>query len=654
MKKIFLLILSLFLLIGTKAYSQKVIKGLVIASEDGLPIPGASVKSFPSLVGTTTGIDGKFSLKIAEKDTELRVAYLGYETKKVKINQTTEFKIVLTLDSKTLDQVVVNAGGISIQSQMNSTAWQKRTEKRSLGYATTTIVAGEVKPVESSYDILTAVPSVYAKDDVDEESYNGIKENGFIKADKDPLSTFSIDVDAASYSNIRRFINNGSLPPKDAVRIEEMINYFDYDYAQPTGDDPVNIITEIAPAPWNPNHRLLHIGLQAKTISNENLPASNIVFLIDVSGSMDAPNKLPLLISSLKLLTDQLRDKDKVAIVVYAGSSGLVLPSTDGNNKIAIKEALNKLQAGGSTAGGAGLQLAYKVATENFIKGGNNRIVLATDGDFNVGQSSDSEMQQLIEEKRKSGVFLTVLGYGMGNYKDSKMETLADKGNGNYAYIDNITEARKVLVKEFGGTLFTVAKDVKFQLEFNPDKVQAYRLIGYENRMLNSEDFNDDKKDAGEIGSGHTVTALYEVIPVGVKSEFASTVDALKYQQTLKTASTGSAELLTIKLRYKQPDGSVSKKIEKAIIDNKGSQMSENFRFSAAVAEFGMLLRQSAFKQKSSFDQVIELSESAMGKDKEGYRSEFLRLAKSTKLMAKDLLSIAEKNGTAKSIDDKR
>jgi len=393
-------------------------------------------------------------------------------------------------------------------------------------------------------------------------------------------------------------------------------------------------------------HKLVKIGLQGRKISTEKLPASNLVFLIDVSGSMAQANKLPLLVSSFKLLAEQLRSSDKVAIVVYAGNAGLVLPSTPGDQKIKIKDALDKLSAGGSTAGGQGIELAYKVASENFIKGGNNRVILATDGDFNVGASSDDDMEKLIEKKRKSGIFLTTLGYGMGNYKDSKMEVLANKGNGNYAYIDNITEARKVLVNEFGGTLFTIAKDVKLQIEFNPSKVQSYRLIGYENRMLKAKDFNDDQKDAGELGSGHTVTALYEVIPVGVKSIFSGSIDDLKYQKNDKPVISGNnKELLTVKLRYKQPDGNVSKLIEQPVIDNRipFDKTTNNFRFSAAVAEFGMLLRQSDFRQNSNFDQVIRNAQKAMGNDNEGYRSEFVKLAKSAKLLAKDLLSLEDK-----------
>lgn len=461
------------------------------------------------------------------------------------------------------------------------------------------------------------------------EDYNNIVENKFLAATQNPLSTFSIDVDEAAYSNVRRFINNGSIPPPGAVRIEEMINYFDYTYPQPQNDEPFTVNTELSECPWSPEHRLVHIGLQGKEIPVQNLPNANIVFLIDVSGSMEDENKLPLVKSSMKLLADQLRPDDKVAIVVYAGNAGLVLPPTSGSNKPAIKEAIDQLEAGGSTAGGEGIQLAYKVARENFIKGGNNRIILATDGDFNVGLSSDDDLVTLIEKERKSGIFLSVLGYGMGNYKDNKMQQLADKGNGNHSYIDNINEARKVLVSEFASTLFTIAKDVKVQIEFNPAKVQAYRLIGYENRVLAAEDFNDDKKDAGELGSGHTVTALYEVIPVGVKSEFIANVDPLKYQPAKNsTATSGGDELMTIKLRYKKPDGEVSKLIVHPVTDSHVAltSTSDNFRFSAAVAAFGMLLRNSEFKQNASYQQVISLAKGAKGTDANGYRQEFITL----------------------------
>jgi len=484
---------------------------------------------------------------------------------------------------------------------------------------------------------VTKKPEV--EENVNTEDYSNIVENKFLAATQNPLSTFSIDVDEAAYSNVRRYLQNGSIPPAGAVRIEEMINYFDYNYLKPVNDEPFTVNTEISSCPWSPQHRLVHIGLQGKEIPIENLPAANMVFLVDVSGSMDEPNKLPLVQASLNMLIDQLREKDKVAIVVYAGSAGLVLPSTNGNNKVKIREAINNLEAGGSTAGGEGIILAYKIARENFIKEGNNRIILATDGDFNVGLSSDDDMVRLIEKERKSGVFLSVLGYGMGNYKDNKMQQLADKGNGNHSYIDNIQEARKVLVSEFGSTLFTIAKDVKIQIEFNPAKVQAYRLIGYENRMLASEDFNDDTKDAGELGSGHTVTALYEIIPTGVKDDFTKSVDPLKYQANdKKIANNNTIEIMTIKLRYKKPDADISRLITQVVNDEQIAveSTSDNFRFSAAVAEFGLLLRSSEFKQQASYQQVIRLAKGAKGSDANGYRSEFVQLVQSAGSLAKN------------------
>jgi Ca-activated chloride channel family protein len=471
------------------------------------------------------------------------------------------------------------------------------------------------------------------------EDYDNIVENKFLASKQNPLSTFSIDVDEAAYSNVRRYLQNGSIPPAGAVRIEEMINYFDYNYPKPQNDEPFTVNTEMAECPLSPQHKLIHIGLQGKEIPVDNLPASNMVFLIDVSGSMDEPNKLPLVQASLNMLVDQLREQDKVAIVVYAGNAGLVLPSTSGVNKTKIKEAIDNLQAGGSTAGGEGIKLAYKTAKENFVKNGNNRIVLATDGDFNVGVSSDDELVRLIENERKSGVFLSVLGYGMGNYKDNKMQQLADKGNGNHSYIDNINEARKVLVNEFGSTLFTIAKDVKIQIEFNPAKVQSYRLVGYENRMLAAQDFNDDNKDAGELGSGHTVTALYEIIPVGVNDDFTKSVDPLKYQgNEKKLVSSNTNEIMTIKLRYKKPDEDISKLISHAVNDDKIALVntSDNFRFSAAVAEFGLLLRSSEYKQQSSYQQVVSMAKSAKGKDDNGYRAEFIQLVQTATSLAKN------------------
>lgn len=467
------------------------------------------------------------------------------------------------------------------------------------------------------------------------ESYKKEKENDFMSVRVNPLSTMSVDVDRASYSNIRRFINEGQTPPADAVRIEEMINYFDYDYPQPEGDQPLAIVTELTDCPWKPQHKLLHIGMQARTIPTHNLPPSNLVFLIDVSGSMSAYNKLPLVISSLKMLTSKLRAQDKISIVVYAGSAGLVLPATAGNQKQTIYNALDRLQAGGSTAGGAGIKLAYSVAMENYVRGGNNRVILATDGDFNVGISGDNELETLITKEREKGIYLTCLGYGMGNYKDSKMEVLADKGNGNYAYIDSEQEAEKTLVKEFGGTIFTLAKDVKAQIEFNPAYVQSYRLVGYENRLLNEEDFKDDKKDAGDMGSGHSVTIIYEIIPAGVQSNDVRNVTPLKYQQrgvaypSVVDYNNGN-ELATIKFRYKKPNGNTSKEITHITPNHTTTlqRASENARFAASVAMFGMLLKNSPYKGNSNYNKVLSLARNSMRHDSEGYRAEYIDLVR--------------------------
>jgi len=467
--------------------------------------------------------------------------------------------------------------------------------------------------------------------EIDNDEYDTFIENSFENSVSNPLSTFSIDVDNASYTNIRKFINNGQTVPKDAVRIEEMMNFFKYSYPQPINNDPFYIHTEYGECPWNENHKLVKIGLQGREIISDNLPNSNFVFLIDVSGSMSGENRLPLVIESLKILTKQLRKEDKISIVVYAGAAGLVLPATSGNEKEKIIAALENLQAGGSTAGGEGIKLAYKVAEENFIKGGNNRVIIATDGDFNVGASSDSDMVTLIEEKRKSDVFLTCLGYGMGNYKDSKLEKLADKGNGNYAYIDNMQEANRFLVKEFKGSMFTIAKDVKIQIEFNPKHVQNYRLIGYENRKLQNEDFTNDAIDAGELGSGHTVTALYEIIPVGVKSDFSIAPIDLKYSTSKIENNALSNELATIKFRYKKPDGNKSIEIIQTIENNVVNQenCSEDFKFCSAVAWFGLKLRDSKLITNKNKKDILELASKSKAKDIDGYRSEFIRLVES-------------------------
>ena len=434
------------------------------------------------------------------------------------------------------------------------------------------------------------------------EEYGRFEENPFLRPSDDPLSTFSIDVDRASYSNVRRFLSSGQRPPRQAVRIEEMVNYFTYDYPEPSSD-PFSITTELAACPWNGKHQLLLIGLQGKRIRTEDLPPSNLVFLIDTSGSMQSSDKLPLVKAGLRLLVDQLRPADRVAIVTYAGSAGLVLPSTPGSAKGQIMSAIEQLEAGGSTAGAEGIVLAYDVARENLLTRGNNRVILTTDGDFNVGVTSDGELESLIEEKRRSGIFLTVLGFGTGNIKDSKMELLADKGNGNYAYIDSLMEARKTLVHEMGATLFTIAKDVKIQVELNPARVGAYRLIGYENRLLRSQDFNDDRKDAGELGAGHSVTALYEIIPPGVEVP-AGTVDALKYQTA--TTRGGGSELATVKLGYKDPEGDTSRLLTRVIQGSPSPVLSENLRLASAVAELGLLLRDSPHKGNASYAEVEE------------------------------------------------
>ena len=595
--------------LGFTPQQSRTITGKVTSAEDGNGMPGINVLVKGTKNGTITDAQGNYSITVSAHGGTLIFSFVGYETKEIKIGTSNVINVVLSPDVKALEEVVVTG---------DSTP--ERRNKRAAG-----------APVSKMYRLHYEAKEDYQQPQWNTEEYDGIEENIFREALKNPLSTFSIDVDAASYSNVRRFINNGQRPPKDAVRIEELVNYFDYDYEQPKNDDPFAFHTEISTAPWNNKHKLVHIGLQGKTIPTEKLPPSNLVFLIDVSGSMDEPNKLPLLKSSFKMLVEQLRPQDHISIVVYAGAAGLVLEPTAGSEKRKILDALEQLQAGGSTAGGAGIKLAYEVAKEHFKQGGNNRVILATDGDFNIGESSNGAMERLIEEKRKDGVFLTVLGYGMGNYKDSKMETLADKGNGNYAYIDNITEARKVLVNEFGGTLFTIAKDVKLQIEFNPAKVKAYRLIGYENRMLKNEDFNNDKKDAGDLGSGHTVTALYEIIPVGVESEFFK-VDDLKYQHTtVDPKAQNSKELMTIKFRYKKPDEEVSKLIVHPLIDSNIllSKTSDNFRWSASVAAFGMLLRDSEYIKNFNYDAVVQMAQNSKGEDKEGYRIEFINMVKS-------------------------
>jgi Ca-activated chloride channel family protein len=482
---------------------------------------------------------------------------------------------------------------------------------------------GRAAPAKSA---LARVPA--ARAEPEREAYEHIAESGFRNVHDDPLSTFSVDVDTASYSNVRRFLRDGQLPPADAVRIEELVNYFDYAYPQPEQGTPFATYAEIGACPWNPANQLVHVGIAGKKLDDARVPARNLVFLIDVSGSMQDANKLPLLKQGMTLLTKGLRPEDHVSMVVYAGSSGLVLPATAGNQHARILDALARLEAGGSTNGAEGIELAYREAQRNFIQGGINRVILATDGDFNVGVTSEGELTRLIEEKRKSGVFLTVLGFGTGNLQDARMEQLADKGNGNYAYIDDLDEAHKVLVREAGATLVTIAKDVKLQVEFNPRHVQSYRLIGYENRALANRDFNDDKKDAGEIGAGHTVTALYEIVPRKAGEALAAEVDGLRYQGE-RAAAAANDELLTVKIRYKAPDGDSSRLLATPLrAPSSLGAGSSNFRFAAAVAEFGMLLRASPHRGQASFEQVRKLAEGARGEDPHGEKGQFLDMVR--------------------------
>jgi Ca-activated chloride channel family protein len=607
MNKIFAFIVLLLTLGSSGLAQQRTITGTVKDADSKTVLSGVEISVQGKNSATLTDNNGAYSIKVEDSDV-LLFKFLGFETQKIKVGKKKKIDVLLKAESHNLEEIVV------------------------LGYESQ---AKQSPAVMSTAQVRGRVGGIYIQPRPQQnEEYQRFEENGFISPTKEALSTFAVDVDAASYSNVRRIINSGQLPQKDAVRVEEMINYFQYDLKAPTNGDPVKIYTELTTAPWNKEHQLMRIALKAKDIPKGDLKASNLVFLIDVSGSMMANNKLPLVQSSLKLLVDQLRPEDKVAIVTYAGSAGVPLESTKGDQKMKIKTAIDELVAGGSTAGAAGIKKAYQIARQNFIKGGNNRIILASDGDFNVGESSNEAMEDLIAKERESGVHLTVLGYGMGNLKDSKMETLANKGHGNYAYIDNISEDRKAMVTEFGATLFTVAKDVKIQVEFNPAYVQGYRLVGYENRLLEAEDFNNDAKLGGDMGVGHTVTAIYEIIPVGVKSSIIGTVDPLKYQNNDKpNVGSKNGELATVKFRYKDPESDKSQ-LQQTIVSNVAKPLdavSEDFRFATAVAEFGMLLRNSDYKQNSSFESLVARAKAAKGKDDEGYRAEFIRLAENSK-----------------------
>lgn len=465
----------------------------------------------------------------------------------------------------------------------------------------------------------------YEADGYNTEEYRYIQENGYKSVADEPLSTFSIDVDTAAYSNVRRMIQSGSRVPADAVRIEEMINYFPYNYPEPDGEEPFSVTAEYAACPWNEDARLLMIGLKAQSIDFADRPASNFVFLLDVSGSMYSDDKLPLVQKSFAMLTENLTARDRVSIVTYAGYEAVVLDGEPGDHTSVIIDALDSLEAGGSTAGAAGIKKAYELARKYYINGGNNRVILATDGDLNIGISSEGELTRLIEDEKKSGVHLSVLGVGTGNIKDNKMEALADHGDGNYNYIDSIYEAKKVLVDEMGGTLITVAKDVKIQVEFNPSQVAGYRLVGYENRLLNKEDFADDTVDAGEIGAGHSVTALYEILPAGSGAELPES--NLKYQSAGEV--NGSSELLTISIRYKAPNGDTSKLLTCPVeADSYTDALSPDMAFAGAVAEFGMVLRNSDNKGTADYASVLRLAESVADENSDSYRQEFLELVR--------------------------
>ena len=636
------------LIISTISAKSGVISGKVTDAETGEVLIGANVIILNTNWGAATDIEGFFKIKSVHPGIyELKASYVGYSSQTIKdvkviasdslfieIKLKTDFNLseILVVESKpTTNKYSTNSCKVT-NSEFIQTLHIRGGRGSEVLYCVDGINSQVGGYTAEFNQCLQSGPS-------NTEEYSTIVENEFLNAFSNPLSTFSIDVDAASYSNVRRFIDAGQLPPKDAVRVEEFINYFDYDYPQPKDEDPFSLFTELGVCPWNENNYLLHVGIKGKELMDEERTDCNLVFLLDVSGSMVPENKLPLVKKAFKFLVKNLKQNDKIAIVVYAGSAGLVLPATYGYEKDKIFSALETLNAGGSTAGGAGIQLAYKIAKENFIVGGNNRIILATDGDFNVGVSSTSELVKMIEEKRDEGIFLTLLGFGMDNYKDGRLEELADKGNGNYYYIDNILEAKKVFDYDLMGTLFTIAKDVKIQIEFNPFKVEEYRLIGYENRLLKKEDFADDKKDAGELGAGHTVTALYEIVPAKVRL-ISNEYEDLKYQTSkLTNEAKDSDELLTLKLRFKLPDKANSKLITSVVYNRIFSpdSLSENFNFSSAVAGFAMLLRDSKFKGQVDYKMIEELAENNLGDDKYGYRDEFISILKRAKKLSEGL-----------------
>ncbi|KOY86645.1 hypothetical protein AD998_11275 [bacterium 336/3] len=620
-----------------QSVAQISIKGKV-TDKDANPVIGATVfVKGNTKLGAVTDVDGLYAIHDIPKNSVIVFKAVDFKDKEVPIK-----------DGMTVLNVVLEIDGNIQYISVTSTAYGqirggKRKARKAQKEAERAYIQAEKSMKWSTNAQKQANHSKKTKEPNDND-YSKIVDNTFKDSKKEPLSTFSIDVDNASYSQVRSSIEQGEMPTADAVRIEELINYFDYDYEEPKGEHPFTINTELASCPWNPQNKLVHIGLQGKNLDYKNLKPSNLVFLIDVSGSMSDTNKLPLVKKSLSILLNELSDKDKISIVVYAGSEGLVLEATKASEKEKIMTALDNLSSGGSTNGGAGIELAYKIAEENLIKDGNNRIVLCTDGDFNVGVTSTDELVKIVEKKRQKGIYLTICGYGMGNYKDSSMEEISKNANGNYFYIDNLQEAQKVFAKEMRANMFTIAKDVKIQVEFNPQWVQAYRLIGYENRVMANEDFNDDKKDAGELGAGHTVTALYEIVPVGVKSEYVAKTDDLKYQQAQLSNQSQTNELMTVKFRYKPLKKEESVLITQVIENNSKNweNSSDNFRFSASVASFGMLLRESPYKGKSNYEQVLSMARGAKGKDDNGYRSNFIQLVELVKTLEKQKKSTKE------------
>jgi Ca-activated chloride channel family protein len=641
------------------------IKGTLTDAHSGEPLPFVEIQALLNdsiVIAGVTDFDGRYYLKpISAGSYTIQVQTVGYQSLRITDVKVDEYKItfqdialevgvdleeiqIIMYSIPQINKDAGSSGGTVTRSDISklptrSVNGNASTIRGVSAYNVSEIVEDDM---EISYEI--AEEEIFFIENKQHENignYNNIVDNQFFEVKDEALSTFSIDVDRASYSIVRRYLQDGILPPKNAVRIEEMVNYFNYSYPNPSDDKPFSITTEYTDCPWNENHQLIHIGIQGKKEIQSEASPNNLVFLIDVSGSMHSADKLDLLKTGFSMLVDQLREQDKVAIVVYAGAAGVVLPPTSGINKAIIKSTIEKLEAGGSTAGGEGIKLAYRLAKENFITGGNNRVILATDGDFNVGVSSDEALIKLIEKQREDDIFLSVLGFGTGNFQDGKMEQIADKGNGNYSYIDNVLEAKKVLVKEFQSTLVTIAKDVKTQIEFNPQYVRAYRMVGYVNRRLAHEDFNNDKKDAGELGAGHSVTMIYEIVPAGSDENLAGSIDDLKYQSKKKskkqivTPVQFNKEIATIKLRYKEPTEDKSKLITHVIPTKKiaWNEATNNCRFSASVVQFGMLLRESDYMDNTNYEKTMSLAKSAKGEDGEGYRSEFIKLVETAMLL---------------------